>query len=266
MISRAGLLTVASVLALASMACSSSSSDAGAGGAANAAGTGNNPGGNPGGNGAPLAAGVLGPDPAPDSTDPAPNATDPAPSATDPAPNATDPAPTATDLPVGVGGVNAPGSTGGGDLGGAPDCNTLCNSISASCAVPQDLLDQCIEGCHEALEDGCYVEMAQAVACAAAAACAAQGNVDAIEAACSDAFQAVDCNGGGVVVQPGQGEGGQPSVPAGGSGCAGLQACCNSLDAETATTCQETYNGVSAGGDAACNGALMIFQGNGLCP
>jgi hypothetical protein len=261
MISRAGLLTVASVLAMASMACSSSSGGGGTGGAGNMMMP---PQGN--GNNGPQTAGVLGPDPAPDSTDPAPNATDPAPSATDPAPSATDPAPTATDLPVGVGGITAPGSVGGGDFGGgAPDCNTLCNSISQSCPVPQELLDQCEEGCHEALEDGCYAEMGAAVACAAAAACAAQGNPEAIEVACSEAFQAVDCNGGGIV-QPGQGEGGQPNIPGGGgSGCAGLEACCNSLEADLSATCLQAYNGAVVGGDAVCNQLLGVYQASSQC-
>jgi hypothetical protein len=264
MISRAGLLTVAGILAMASMACSSSSGGGGTGGAGNMMPGGGNmmPGGNPGGNNPPTAAGnVLGTDPAPDSTDPAPNATDPAPSATDPAPNAIDPAPTATDLPVGVGGVTAPGSAGGGDFAGAPDCSTLCNSISQSCPAPQDLLDQCMEGCHEALEAGCYAEMGAAVACAAAAACAAQGNVEIIEAQCSEAFQAVDCNGT-VQPGPGQGEGGQPSVPGGGgSGCAGLQACCAVLE-EGAAECNQI---ASLGVAQACDAALSNLRIGGVC-
>lgn len=254
MISKLGLLTVASVLA---MACSSSSGGGGTGGAGNMM-----PPGNMGGNNPPMTAGVLGPDPAPDSTDPAPNATDPAPNATDPAPSATDPAPNATDLPVGVGGVTAPGSVGGGDLGGgAPDCATLCNSVSQSCPVPQELLDGCIESCHDALENGCYAEMGAAVACAAAAACAAGGNAEIIEQACGEAFEAVDCNGGVVNPGPGQGEGGQPSVPAGGGGCAGLTACCNTLE-EGAVEC----NQIAATGIAqACDLALQNFRLGGVC-
>jgi hypothetical protein len=256
MISRAGLLTVASVLAMASMACSSSSGGGGTGGAGNMMMP---PQGN--GNNGPQTAGLLGPDPAPDSTDPAPNATDPAANATDPAPSATDPAPNATDLPVGVGGVTAPGSSGGGDFGGAPDCGTLCNSISQSCPVPQELLDGCIDACHQAVEDGCYAEMGVAVGCAAAAACAAGGDPAAIELACEDAFEAVDCNGG-VEPGPGQGEGGQPNVPGGGSGCPGLQACCGMLE-EGAAECNQI---ASLGVAQACDSSLQIYQAAGVCP
>jgi hypothetical protein len=264
MISRAGLLTVASVLAVTSMACSSSSGGGGTGGAGNMMMP---PQGNT--NSGPLSAGVLGPDPAPDSTDPAPNATDPAPSATDPAPSATDPAPTATDLPVGLGGVTAPGSTGGGLGGGAADCGTLCRSISQSCpnvSAPQELIDNCTEECHDAMENGCYAEMAVAVACAATAACVA-GTYEGIEAACEEAFGAVDCNGGTVQPGPGQGEGGQPNIPGGGgAGCAGLEACCSSLDADLSATCMQAYSGAVNGGDAVCNAILQTYQVSQVCP
>jgi hypothetical protein len=261
MISRAGLLTAASILA---MACSGGGGGGGTGGA----GTAGPGGGNQGGNNQPgsTLTASLGTQQAPNSTERAANSTEHAPSAVDQAPNSTEQAPNATD-----------------QAGG--DCNGVCQDIAAHCAgqeVTADDLAECAAFCEEAGAGGCNAEFVAVFRCVAEIACSGEEvNEETFaspDSPCYDALLALaECDpsfGEGDVVVGGDngggnggGEGGQPSVPGGGGGsCAALQACCNSLPAEQAPQCQETYNGVMAGGDVACNGALSIYQASQLCP
>lgn len=51
----------------------------------------------------------------------------------------------------------------------------------------------------------------------------------------------------------------------GGATCADLAACCASLSGADQTTCQQQYDAVKAGGDAACGAVIGAYTSSGKC-
>ena len=178
------------------------------------------------------------------------------------------------------GGGGGSGATGGGSTGGSGgcgggggnDCPEYTNCAQAKC---DSAYQECLGSGYKTgsyAGGKCETYMKCVTACNCDTTCTSkctmdstcQGCMTGTLASCTTSNCSAElqkCAGTGGAGSGGAGAGGA----SGGGTCADLQACCNKLSGSDKTTCDSAYNGVKAGGDAACNSVLQTYKSSGKC-
>jgi hypothetical protein len=114
---------------------------------------------------------------------------------------------------------------------------------------------ECVSGCNcdAACQQGCTLD-------ATCQDCMTNTLTACATSKCSTELQQCSGTGGG-----GTGGGGTGGTGSGSATCADLSACCSSLSGTDQSTCQQQYDAVKAGGDAACSAILQSYTAGGKC-